>query len=98
MSFRLTRQERADMVERTKRDINGSYAFAFSPPRIQQLCGVITGLDRLAACRVAGEIDNAIGSNATEKLLFALGCCPRVDHDKRKRAAKIKTCKLKRQT
>ena len=65
----LTEQERKKMVERTERDILSSYARAFSPPRVQQLCDALIGLDRLGACRLASEIDEALGRNATEKVL-----------------------------
>ena len=72
MSLRLTEQERTNLVERSKRDIFGSYAHAFAPPRIRNLADKLTNLDTLAACGLAGEIDAAIGSVASEKLLSAL--------------------------
>ena len=52
-----------------RRFIFGIYARSFSPPRIQTLADSLTDLDRLAACRVATEIDNAIGAAASQKLL-----------------------------
>jgi len=41
----------------------------FAPPRIRKLADELIGLDTLAACGLAGEIDQALGSVASEKLL-----------------------------
>ena len=69
MSSRLT--ERRQEIE-ARRFIFGCYARSFSPPRIQQLCDALVGLDRLGACRLASDIDQALGSVATEKILSQL--------------------------
>ena len=66
MRMSLTKREQEIDV---RRFIFGIFARSFSPPRIQTLCDSLTDLDRLAACRLATEIDNAIGAAASEKLL-----------------------------
>src|SRR5258708_7270728 len=69
MSYQLSSSLRREMAEQTKRDIFGIYARSFSPPRIQKLADALINLDRLSACRLATEIDSAIGAAASEKLL-----------------------------
>ena len=89
MSSRSTEQQREIDVQRF---IFGLYARSFSSPRIQKLADAITDLDRLAATGVAREIDNAIGADASQKLLETISshsnrCRERVT--RRKKAASL---------
>jgi len=79
MSSRSTEQQQETDA---RRFIFGIYARSFSPPRIQKLADLLIGLDRLGACRLANEIDQVIGSVASEKLLSQLDCCRERDHEK----------------
>ncbi len=66
MSSRSTEQQQETDA---RRFIFGCYARSFSPPRIQKLADRLTNLDRLGACCLAVEIDQAIGAAASEQLL-----------------------------
>jgi len=89
----LPKQEQQNEVRMTERDterlVFGWFARGFSRPRVQKLCDAFTGLDQLDACRLAAEIDEALGAAASNKILAKLSspraACQRAIPNKPKR-------------
>jgi len=78
-----------------RRFIFGLYAFAFSSPRVQKLAEVLVSLDKLAAVRLASEIDSAIGAARAEKLLKTISSHSAAAPEPRSRQTKKGQQKLK---
>ena len=69
MKTNLTEQQ--EEVD-TQRLIFGWYRRSFSRPRVRELADRLVDLDLLDACRLAAEIDEALGAAASNKILAKL--------------------------